>query len=98
LHISIANIHAFKAFETLLDVLEFFKNNQVPLSLSSYFDTAVGHARVRLWLDGKMSKQSVIEESKDETRGFLNTARDAFLYSPLPQLSRFTLTYEYLCA
>lgn len=95
--ISIANIHEFKAFETLLDVLDFFKNNQVPLTLSSYFDTAVGHARVRLWLEGKVTKQSVIEESRNETRGFLDMSRNAFLYSPLPQLSNLIPMHDRLC-
>ena len=90
LEIAVKDIGQFRSFETLLDVLEFFKKNNVTLTLSSYFDTAVGNARVRLWLEGKRTKDQVIEESKSEVKQFLEKARDNLLYQPLPQITRYT--------
>lgn len=89
LSIVIKDIAHFRSFETLLAVLEFFKNNQVPLTLSSYFDTAVGNAQVRLWLDGKLTKEDIILHSKGEVQQFLEKTRDALLYQPLPHIALY---------
>jgi len=88
LEITIKDIRKFRSFETLLDVLEFFKNNKIALTLSSYFDTAVGNTRVRLWLEGKGTKNQVIEDSKNEVKQFLEKARGSLLYQPLPQIAQ----------
>ena len=92
--IAITDIKQLRSFETLLQVLDFFKQHHVPLVVSSYFDTAVGNARVRLWLEGKISKEQVIAESKDEVRHFLDSSQHLFLYAPLPQITYLQLHNE----
>lgn len=91
LEIRIKDIATFRAFETLLRVLEFFKDKGVELIPSLYFDTAVGNARVRLWLEGKIPKEKVIQDSKNEVQQFLEKSKEHLLYFPLPQISNFRL-------
>jgi len=96
LHIMITNIMPFRSFETLLDILEFFKKNNVQLALSAYFDTAVGNAQVRLWIDGKRTKEQVINDSKNEVKLLLERLQHQLLYYPLPHITKNGMLHETL--
>ncbi|MCA9770140.1 DUF1343 domain-containing protein [Candidatus Dependentiae bacterium] len=86
LRLCISNIDQFSSFNTLLTILQFFKDTGITLSFSENFDTALGGTQVREFLEGKIEKNIFEYTVNKELKLFFNKASSSFLYQPLPKV------------
>ncbi len=86
LHLHIDTMHTVAAFDALITTLSFFKAQGIKLSFSQLFDKAVGTSRVRAVIEGKQQHNSLKKEIATQLQGFMQKARDSFLYEPWPQV------------
>lgn len=86
LRLYIQDINKFSSFNTLLTVLQFFKESGVKLSFTESFDHAVGTQKVRSLLDGSVSHRELAGEVNGELQLFFKKAQSCFLYKPFPKM------------
>lgn len=87
LKLEIIDINQVKSFNVLLDTIKFFKDNKLELSFSKLFDKACGTDKVRLYLDGKISRRSFICSVNKGLSEFYKSAYECFIYKPFPQIN-----------
>ncbi|HZW60856.1 MAG TPA: exo-beta-N-acetylmuramidase NamZ domain-containing protein [Candidatus Babeliales bacterium] len=88
LKIHIKDINNFSSFNTLLAVLNFFKNTGVSLTFSKRFDSAVGTRSVREFFEGIVERKTLEQAINQELSSFYTKAMNSFIYKPLPQVVR----------
>ena len=86
INISIPHINHCSAFNALLDVLTFAKNEKIPITFKPAFDTAIGTNKVREYAQGALSKQALAKTINHELQQFHNQARTCWLYKPAPHI------------
>lgn len=86
LHFNMQSMRDVATFNTLLSVLTFFKNNGLGLSFSACFDRTVGTSLVREVVQGVRSHELLKEKVNTDLQIFFKSARDSFIYQPLPEL------------
>lgn len=84
LSITIAHVNRCSSFNALLDVLDLFNHEKVPLSFKPMFDKCVGTQKVRLWIEQNGKRSELAQEINKEVETFYKQAQDCFLYNPLP--------------
>lgn len=86
LRLHIHDINHFSSFKTLLTILNFFKNNGVPLQFSPAFDQAMGSRSLRSLVQGSISLADLATHVNDDLQLFFNKACSCFLYKPYPKM------------
>jgi len=88
LRLHIPDINSFSSFSTFLMVLQFFRKEGVALTFSPAFDKAIGSKRVRLFLQGELSKDLLVSYVNENLKLFFRRASEAdcFLYRPFPKV------------
>lgn len=91
LKISINDINDFSSFNTLLDILKFFRNAGIKFSYAKILDKAVGTSRFRKVLDKTMSRAKFAKIVNPELDEFFNRAKEVFIYEPVPKVVKISL-------
>ncbi len=86
LKIYIIDINDFSSFNTLLDILKFFKHNGIKFSYAKILDKAVGTTRFKRVLDKTLSKKKFAKIVNCELDEFFNKAKDVLIYEPAPKI------------
>lgn len=86
LRLFVRDINRFSSFNTLLTVLDFFKQAGLSLALSSVFDKAIGTAKVREYLEGTLTKKELEGFINNSLHCFYNKAFNSFMYKPFPKV------------
>ena len=86
LRLHIKDINNFSSFNTLLAMLDFFKNSGVSMKFSHYFDKAIGTTKVRELIQGTIERKEFEDTVNTQLRAFFDKARDSFIYNPLPKV------------
>lgn len=86
LALTIANINEVQTMPTLLAILQFFKQEKIPLQFSKEFDHAVGTSLLREYIEGKIDKKQMHKEINAQAQLFFHRAAGSFMYTPLPQI------------
>ena len=87
LHLHIDAIEQVHAFETLLNVLYFFKKNGVECVFSDDFDKAIGTDLVRRYVQNAIPRSMLTSALNNELKQFWAQARSSFLYEPWPLIT-----------
>lgn len=85
-HIKIPDINTISSFNILIDILSFFKKTEVKLEFSKYFDNAVGTDLIRKWVHDLVDKKTLVAKINQDLQTFFVSARNSFLYNPLPKV------------
>lgn len=86
LRIWINDINRFSSCNTLIAVLQFFKESGVELKFSDQFDASMGSSKIRLLSQGTISRDEVAKEMNGQLQGFFKRAFSCFLYKPFPKM------------
>lgn len=86
LKLLIDDMSAVDSFTTLLIILMFFKQCGLTLGFTQRFDELIGSATVRLYIEGKISKEELKYTINYDLEQFYRQAFNAFMYHPLPQV------------
>lgn len=84
LRLEFSDISHLRSFELLITILEFFKQEKIPLSFSNAFNKAVGTAKVQEVLSETISRDIFLNDIKTELENFHKKAQFCFLYQPQP--------------
>lgn len=84
--IHIADINSFSAISTLLSLLDLFKKSGLKLTFSPSFDKAMGTAKVRSFLAGRLERHVLEIEINNNVQQFFKQALSSFMYRPLPRV------------
>ena len=85
LRINIEDINDSHSFSAFLDILNFFKNNNIKLTFSNIFDKAVGTSNIQTYLDGKIDRSKLIHHINTGLQEFFKKAQSSFMYEPSPK-------------
>ncbi len=80
------NVNTLSGFKSLLTVLSWAKEQDVPISFSNLFDKAIGTKHVRTWYDSDASKDHLLKNVKKDLYGFLKANEDILLYQSHPKI------------
>ena len=86
LQVSLHDPNNYSAFDVMITVLRFFYQEGVPLTFSDVFDKAAGTSKVREYIIGKITWETLAREVNEQIEGFARRAQDLMLYEPLPKL------------
>jgi len=86
LRLHIPDINKFSSCNTLIKIIQFFKECGVKLTFSKQFDIAAGTPLVREFLEGIISDKEFKEKMNGELKKFFGRAFTAFIYKPLPRI------------
>jgi len=88
LRLRVADINRFSSFGTFLMIVDFFKRSGVTLTFSKHFDKAAGSAKVREFLEGKLSRVALTKHINEGLNSFFKKASElnCFLYRPSPKI------------
>ena len=82
----VRNIDQFSPFNTIVTIIQFFKESGMMLSFSPEFDRTFGGKKVRDFLEGKFSRHDLEYEVNKGLKNFFNKAHNAFIYKPAPKI------------
>jgi len=86
LKIQIKNINQTPSFKALVSILKFFKKSGLELTFSKYFDKAVGTAKLRKFLENKISWKEFSRHVNKNLYLFYNKVSKYFIYKPFPKV------------
>lgn len=86
LRLYIKDINSFSSFNTLLTVLQFFKDSGVSLAFGNSFDHAIGTQKVRSMFEGTVSHRELAGQVNGDLQLFFKKAVSCFLYKPFPKM------------
>ena len=86
LRLLVRHVDQFSPFNTVVTVVNFFKDAGVTLSFSSEFDRVFGGKKMRDFLEGKFSRHDLEYEVNKGLKNFFNKAQHSFIYKPLPKI------------
>jgi len=75
-----------RSFDVLLDILDCFKNTEVPLICSKTFDKAIGTKKIQALMTKTYSRKQLCDEICSDLINFQRKAKYCFLYQPFPFL------------
>lgn len=84
LRLEFSDISHLQSFKLLLTILEFFTQENIPLSFSATFNKAVGTPKVQEVLSGALPKDILLSTVEQQLQGFHQKAQSCFLYNPQP--------------
>ncbi|MDR3647289.1 MAG: DUF1343 domain-containing protein [Candidatus Babeliales bacterium] len=84
--IKIENINEFSAFNTLVDICQFFKSNGMKFTYSPTFNKLVGTDKLRSFLDGKITRKQMSDCVNTDLEKFYEDTKDLFIYHPFPKI------------
>jgi uncharacterized protein YbbC (DUF1343 family) len=79
--LNISELHAFLLF---IEVMQFFKKEDIAFSFSIAFNKAVGNKDVQEVIQGTLSTSEFFDATKKDLQQFYERARSLFLYKPAP--------------
>ncbi len=86
---NIIDINRFRAFQTLLDLLYFFKKQGItPQAYGPAFDKAVGTKKFKQFMNGKISRQQFVDKVNRDLQLFNKQIQNLLLYQPQPKIMK----------
>ncbi|CAN5178101.1 hypothetical protein BH09DEP1_BH09DEP1_4360 [soil metagenome] len=86
LRMLIGDIDNFSSFNTIVTIINFFKESGIKLTFGSEFDRTFGGKKMRDFLDGKISRHELEHEVNKGLKNFFAKAQPAFMYKPIPKI------------
>lgn len=86
LRVFVRDIDQFSSFNTIVMILNFFKEAGVKFAFGAEFDRAFGGKKMREFLDNKISRHDLEYEVNKGLKNFFTKAQPAFMYKPIPKL------------
>lgn len=86
LRLMVKNTQKFSPFATLLSLVEFFRAHGISLTYGPDFDDTLGNTKVREFLQGKISRDTLEQEVNKGLKYFFTNAQRSFLYKPYPKV------------
>jgi len=77
---------ALSSFNTLVALLNFFKEKGIKMTFSATFDKALGTASIRTYLEGNLGWEQLETDINKGLKNFYAKAQRAFIYKPYPKL------------
>lgn len=82
----VSDIDNFSSFNTIVTIINFFKESGIKLTFGPDFDRALGGKKMRDFLEGKISRPDLEHEVNKGLKNFFTKAQPAFMYKPLPKI------------
>lgn len=86
LKIKIEDINNFSSFNTLLDILQFFKNNNIKFTYAPIFNKLVGTIQLKNFIEDKITRKQLTDEINKDLEKFYENIQGLLIYHPLPKL------------
>ena len=83
--ITIKDINMVSGFQTLLAVLDYAKQEQLPMTFRPIFDKAVGTKKLRAYLNDSLSRSKLIASINNDLIDFFKRAESYYFYKPTPR-------------
>jgi len=84
LRLEFSDVVTLRSFELFIDLLLFFKQENIGLSFSAAFDKAVGTKNVKAVVEGTLQKELFFAEINSSLYKFQQQAQFSFFYKPFP--------------
>lgn len=86
LRMLVRDIDNFSSFNTIVTIVDFFKDAGIKLTFGSEFDAAFGGKKIRDFLEGKISRHELEYEVNKGLKNFFTKAQPTFMYKPNPKM------------
>lgn len=86
LRMLVRDIDHFSSFNTIVTIINFFKEAGIKLTFGPEFDRAFGAKKMRDFLEGKISRHELEYEVNKGLKNFFTKAQPAFMYKPIPKI------------
>lgn len=86
LRMLVRDIDAFSSFNTIVTIINFFKEIGIKLTYGSEFDAAFGGKKIHDFLEGKISRHELEYEVNKGLKNFFAKAQPTFIYKPAPKM------------
>ena len=89
LELFIPKINKVCSFALLLELLQFFKNRGIELTLSAEFDKAIGTPKIRQWIQGEITLDQLKQYIAQQITLFHNKINSLLIYDPIKLCNMF---------
>lgn len=86
LRMLVRDIDHFSSFNTIVTIINFFKETGIKLTFGPEFDRTFGGKKMRDFLEGKISRHELEYEVNKGLKNFFTKAQPAFMYKPIPKI------------
>lgn len=84
--IKVENINDFSAFNSLIDICQFFKSHGIKFTYSTTFNKLVGTDKLRSFLEDKITRKDMTDAINKDLEKFYEDTKSVFIYHPLPKI------------
>jgi hypothetical protein len=86
LRLEFSTINTMRSFELFINIMEFFKKNNITFSFSKAFDKAVGSRKVKDVILGNIPKDIFFKEINRNIEQFQERMQKLLFYKPYPSI------------